>query len=94
MATRSSFDITPTLDAYGTLWLAVLRQAIDDATTTVRGTTSEAEAVIEKRKAKKWLASEADRVGSATWICDVLDIPVDYVRKEFRRRKRRRRIKA
>jgi hypothetical protein len=92
----SSFDLTPALDAYGHLWMAVLRQAIDDAT--MEPTTSEAR--VEQRRARVWLKQAADYIGSLQWICDVLNIEVRLILDEFKRRadeggiRRRRRAVA
>jgi hypothetical protein len=76
------FDLSPVLDAYGHLWMAVLRQAIDDAT--IDPTTSEGK--VERRRARIWLRERADYIGSLQWICDVLNIKADLILTEFERR--------
>ena len=80
----SSFELPDNLDAYGHLWLAVLRLAIDDAT--MKPTTSEA--IVERRRARLWLEQVADRVGSVQWICDILNIDVAVIIAEMKRRAR------
>ena len=74
----NSFDLTPALDAYGHLWMAVLRQAIDDAT--IEPIT------LEGRRARLWLRQRVEHVGSLQWICDVLHIEIDSILAEFTRR--------
>lgn len=92
----SSFELPDNLDAYGHLWLAVLRLAIDDAT--MEPTTSEAR--VERRRARLWLEQDADKIGSLQWICDVLNLEIRDILREFHRRchsggiRRRRRAVA
>lgn len=92
----NSFELPDNLDAYGHLWMAVLRQAIDDAT--MAPTTGEAR--VERRRARLWMEEKADPVGSMQWICDVLNIEVHTILAEFKRRanevgiRRRRRAVA
>lgn len=81
-ATPSSFELTPTLDAYGHLWMAVLRQAMDDATMP----PNTAEAVLERARARTWLRDPAEGVGSVQWICDVLNVKLEVLLSEFNRR--------
>ena len=81
----SSFDLTPGLDAYSHLWMAVLRQAIDDATMVA---TAE-ESAFERASARRWLRAQGSDVGSLQWICDVLNLKIELIRSEFRRRCRR-----
>jgi hypothetical protein len=39
-----------------------------------------------RRDAGKWARSSADYVGSFTWVCDILRLDLEAVRKQFRRR--------
>lgn len=90
----NSFDLTPGLDCYSHLWMAVLRQAMDDATMPPNTT----EAVIERREARVWLRDAGEHIGSVQWICDVLNIKLEAILSEFDKRlagggiKRRRRV--
>lgn len=84
--TPNNFDVTPRLDGYSHLWMEVLRQALDDAT--ARRTS--AETAVETRLARRWLNEDGAQIGSLRWICDVLNISIDVIRKEFRRRSRQR----
>lgn len=93
--TPASFDLT-FLDAYGHLWMAVLRQAMDDATMP----PSNEEMIVERRRARMWLRDRTGGIGTVQWICDQLNINMEPVLKEFQRRidgggiKRRRRVVA
>jgi hypothetical protein len=94
-AAPTAFDLT-FLDAYGHLWMAVLRQAMDDATMH----TGSREAAVARSAARQWLRSQEDGVGTVQWICDTLNIRMDILLREFQRRTnrggiiRRRRVVA
>lgn len=79
-----NFDITPWLDAYGHLWMAVLRQAVDDATVPAQNRDH----WTVRRDARSWLKSDKWHTGSCRWICRLLNIDVDDIRDEFTRRLR------
>jgi hypothetical protein len=79
---ENAYDLTPGLDAYGHLWIAVLRQAIDDAT--IEPATSEM--LVERRRARLWIRERADYIGSLQWICDVLNIDAAKIIEEFESR--------
>lgn len=79
-----NFDLTPGLDAYGHLWLAVLRQAIDDATVPAHNRDH----VKERTAARAWLRSDEFAIGAARWICRLLNIDIEDLRDEFARRLR------
>lgn len=79
-----NFDLTPHLDAYGHLWMAVLRQAIDDATVPAHNRDH----VEQRRAARIWIRSDGWAIGSCRWICKLLNIDVDDLRHEFMRRLR------
>jgi hypothetical protein len=83
--TPNSFDLTPGLDAYSHLWMAVLRQAIDDAAMSAAAP----EAAIERAHARRWLRADGSEPGTLQWICDVLNLRIDLIRSEFTRRCRR-----
>lgn len=75
-------DLTPGLDAYGHLWMAVLRQAVDDATVPAHNRNH----VYERRTARAWLRADGVFVGSCRWICEMLGLEVDVIRSEMARR--------
>jgi len=93
-------DIKP-MDGYGLLWLSVLRLAMEDAMRTVEEPTVHVHSGLcpkncdqrnysdeyrWKAKARGWLASQGDGVGSLRWICSVLNLePADVVREYERR---------
>lgn len=79
-----NFDITPGLDAYGHLWLAVLRQAMDDATVPAQNRDH----IKERLEARDWIKSDEFVIGSCRWICRLLNIDIDDLRHEFLRRLR------
>ena len=85
----NSFDLTPGLDAYSHLWMAVLRQAIDDATMSLRTPTAETESAAERAAARRWLQANGSETGSLQWICDVLNLRIELIRREFNRRRRK-----
>ncbi len=68
--------------------MAVLRQAIDDATMPAPAS----EAAIERAHARAWLRAEGAEPGTLQWICDVLNLRIELIRAEFKRRCRRRGI--
>jgi len=84
MGTPNSYDLTTGLDAYGQLWMATLRQALDDAATNARF----GEGRANRRDARAWLRAVDTTIGSLQWVCDVIGIPAERVRKEFKHRLR------
>ena len=84
------------LGAYGSeqwmseksLWLAVLEDAYHCVQPRRRvmgrglkhGSRRAREAVDERADAEAWVVSEADYVGSFHFVCDVLDLDVDWTR--------------
>lgn len=77
-----NFDLTPGLDAYGHLWMAVLRQAVDDATVPAQCRDHRK----ERGAARDWLKSDELTVGAVRWICRILNLDVEAVRHEYTRR--------
>ena len=77
----TAFDGAP----YMQLWLAVLRQAVDDATMV---DALGPEAADYRVRALTWLHADLVSVGSLQWICDCLGIDPERVRTEVRRRRR------
>jgi hypothetical protein len=78
--------MTPTLDAYGHLWMAVLRQAIDDATIKSSTTTTADESRVVRFRARMWLKDADDFVGSLRWICNILGLDPQRILTEYERR--------
>jgi hypothetical protein len=63
-------------DAHGILWLAVLHQAISDA----------ASFTAEQSGARAWMVSESNAPGSLNWVCSMLNINPDDIRKGVQQR--------
>lgn len=57
------------------LWAAVLTRAIRDMSDTTK------DAAIIKSRAKKWLQSSKDGMGSFKWICGLLKMDVEQTRQ-------------
>jgi hypothetical protein len=86
IVTANHCDLLPGGDAYAQLWMAILRQALDDATYHRHSKTGSSEAVANRADARKWLRAEITSVGSMQWICDLIGIPAERVRSEFEER--------
>lgn len=54
------------------LWAEVLRYAISDA----------CGGSLRRREAKRWIESNAERVGGFVWICGLFDLEPDVVREK------------
>ena len=93
----------PTMDCYGHLWTAVLAKAMEDALRPVPAEVIErhTERVKANNKrtwrtdsdynwqlrARTWLASGSDDIGSFRWICDLLNIEPESVLAEYQRQR-------
>jgi hypothetical protein len=84
--TSSNYGLTMGLDAYGQLWMATLRQAIDDSKRIARSVTNAREARANRNEARAWIRAVNTDVGSLQWVCDVIDLPAERVRDELKHR--------
>lgn len=90
-------DIPENFDVYGQLWLAVLSHAISDACLPVDPIPDNASEKLRRlytddqwvqKRARMWIESENVGVGSILWICGSLNLDVEAVRHEYRKRVR------
>ena len=58
---------------YRELWAAVLKQAIEDAQKYIGSFAME--------KAHQWFKNESDEVGSFLWICSILDLAPESIKR-------------
>ena len=64
------------------LWAAVLTDAIECLSGHVSAEGSRASRLAEIDKAKEWFLSEREDIGSFLWVCKMLDLASDLIRKE------------
>lgn len=62
------------------LWCSVLLQALIDVTGT--GAGKEYRPDMDMPRARSWIWSDFDDVGSFVWICDLLGFRPEYVRRK------------
>jgi len=86
IVTANRYDLLPGGDSYAQLWMATLRQAVDDATTHSHKLTNASEGAAYRSEARAWIRAVDTNVGSLQWICDVIGIPAERVRSEFEER--------
>jgi hypothetical protein len=83
-------DICDQAQSYRNLWAAVVNLAVDDYRAAVarishksRGKFDEIiRAIALREEPALWLISPELRPGSFSWCCELLDLPIDRVRKE------------
>jgi hypothetical protein len=68
-------------NAHRKLWFAVLEQAIKDSEGYLMRSRDNNERI--KQEARRWFLSENQGIGSLLWICLVLDLNPEFLRKHI-----------
>jgi len=78
------------------LWISVIQQAIEDYNhDPLTSKHADVQQTIRRLadKAKYWLfQSKLETIGSLTWICNEIDVPIENIRKKARESHRKQKI--